>query len=208
MAISNDEIIACFVEIENLKKSNNLEDTKQIKNIQNKIIKNLSFLVYRMAKQYKRFENYEDLVQDGFIGLIKATKKFNYTMFPNFYIYAEQWIKHNIKRSASRFDVVYNPKRKRVVYAEINESESEECAESPEEIFLNKEAQYWVKEVLKEFSERDQEIMERMFGLNDRPKQTLREIGPDFNLTHERIRQIKNHVLLKLKKNQILNNLY
>lgn len=213
-SISNDEVIELFKSAESIKNDTTLSPEQiesHVRDIHNKIIKELSFLVYRNSKPYRKFSNYEDLVQEGLIGLLKAVRRFDYRRYPNFFLYAEQWIRHSIKRSASRFDVVYNPDRKRVVYAEITSDangKEEEDPTTPEDVFFAKEIQVRVREVLNEFSERDREIVERIFGLGDQSPQTLREIGPDFNLTYERIRQIKNNVISKLKKNQILNDLY
>jgi RNA polymerase primary sigma factor len=213
-SISNDEVIELFKYAEQVKNDTAMSPEqidKQVKEIHNKIIQELSFLAYSNAKSYRKFSNYEDLVQEGLIGLLKAVRRFDYTRYPNFFLYAQQWIRHSVKRSASRFDVVYNPERKRVVYAEITSDangKEEEYPTTPEDTFFAKEIQTRVTEVLSEFSERDREIVKRIFGLGDQIPQTLREIGPDFNLTYERVRQIKNNVISKLKKNQVLNDLY
>ena len=202
-AMTNDDVMSLFKKVEEMRSSNQSE--KDIRNIHSKIVEGLSFLVYSHTKQYRKFPNYEDLVQEGFVGLIKAVRKFNYTLFPNFFVYADRWIKHSVKRAASRFDVVYNPNRNRVVYAEPAESEEEIVEDTPEEIFFSKERSNRVETVLGELSDRDSEIVKRIFGIGEYSPQTLREIGPIFNLTHERIRQIKNDAISKLKKNGRLN---
>ena len=212
-AISNDEVINLFKEADQVKKNSTLSQKQidaQTKIIHEKIFKELSFLAYNNARPYKKFSNYEDLVQEGLIGLLKAIRRYDYTRYPNFFLYAAQWIRHSVKRSASRFDIVYNPDRKRVVYAEVTtdaNGKEEEDPTTPEDAFFAKEIQIRVREVLNDFSARDREIVKRIFGLDEQAPQTLREIGPDFDLTYERIRQIKNNVISKLKKNQILNDL-
>jgi RNA polymerase sigma factor (sigma-70 family) len=49
---------------------------------------------------------------------------------------------------------------------------------------------------------REREILERRFGLNGREgkEQTLEEVGADFSITRERVRQIQLGAILKLKK--------
>lgn len=212
--ITNAEVIELFKHAEELQNDKDLtEETRErkVQDIHNRIVEGLDFLVYSHAKQYRKFPNYEDLVQEGFIGLLRATRKFNYNLFPNFFVYAEKWIKHCIKRSASRFDVVYSPNKDRVVYAEPTEiGEEEEVEDTPEEIFFSKEQSIKVEEELSKLPQRDKEIVQRIFGLGeyDNDPQTLREIGPMFDLTHERIRQIKNKVIEKLRKNENLGELY
>lgn len=210
--MSNEEVMDLFRKIDDMKAGEDLSGSQlkeQIKKVQNKIVTELSFLVYSVTKPYRSFPNYEDLVQEGFIGLIKAVRRFDHNRFPNFFVFSEQWIRHSVKRAASRFDIVYNPDKTRVVYAEPSEvgKEEEQVEETPEEQFFAKERTICMEKVLHDLPERDREIVRRIFGLGGRKPQTLREIGPMFNLTHERIRQIKNKAISKLRKSQLLNEL-
>lgn len=56
-----------------------------------------------------------------------------------------------------------------------------------------------ILEILKDFSDREQEIIKMYFGITEIRNHTLEEIGIDFGLTRERIRQIKKAVLEKLQ---------
>jgi RNA polymerase nonessential primary-like sigma factor len=209
--MSNSDVMKLFEDIDNIKADESLSETakaKKISAIQDKMIKGLSFLVYSMAKRYRRFSNYEDLTQEGFIGLLRAVRKFNRNLFPNFFVYSERWIRHSISRAASRFDIVYSPNRQRVVYSDHSGAGEDELVDSPEEEFIEKEKAQVVRRALGNFCDRDREIVERVFGLNTNNPQTLRNIGPNYNLTHERIRQIKNQVIEKLKGSEELGKLY
>jgi len=53
--------------------------------------------------------------------------------------------------------------------------------------------------ILKEFTSREQDIIYMYFGINHIRPYTLKEIGIDIGLTRERIRQIKEKVILKLQ---------
>lgn len=207
--ISNADIIDMFKNIDEFRKNSGLSQDKidliEIEK-QDEIIKKLSFLVYHQAKQYRGFPNYDDIVQEGFIGLLKAVRRFEWERFPNFFIFSEQWIRHYIKRAASRFDVVYSPNKSRVIYAEPDENEIDE-SDGPEEILFTQERKESISKVLGEFSKRDREIVQKIFGLDQDNSQTLREVGPQFNLSYERVRQIKNNILNKLKKNEKMNEL-
>jgi RNA polymerase sigma factor (sigma-70 family) len=207
--ISNADIMDMFKSIDDFKESSNLSQDKievAVIERQDKIIAKLSFLVYGQTKRYRSFSNYDDLVQEGFIGLVKAVRKFQWHRFPNFFVYSDQWIRHYVKRAASKFDIVYNPNKDRVVYAEPGEDEADPN-ETPDEILFTQERRASISKILNEFSDREREIVQKIFGLNGSLPETLREIGPQFNLTHERVRQIKNNVLNKLKKNKELNKL-
>ncbi len=55
-------------------------------------------------------------------------------------------------------------------------------------------------EILHELTPREQEILSLRFGLADDEPRTLEEIGKRFGLTRERVRQIENRALEKIRK--------
>ena len=54
-------------------------------------------------------------------------------------------------------------------------------------------------EVLKTLTEREQKVLRLRFGLDDGRPRTLEEVGKEFNVTRERIRQIEAKALRKLR---------
>ena len=54
-------------------------------------------------------------------------------------------------------------------------------------------------EVLKTLTEREQKVLRLRFGLDDGRARTLEEVGKEFNVTRERIRQIEAKALRKLR---------
>jgi RNA polymerase primary sigma factor len=56
-----------------------------------------------------------------------------------------------------------------------------------------------VREALATLTERESSILAHRFGLNDGKEQTLEEIGVKFGVTRERIRQIQEEALRKLR---------
>ncbi|MBI2453470.1 RNA polymerase sigma factor RpoD [Candidatus Peregrinibacteria bacterium] len=57
-----------------------------------------------------------------------------------------------------------------------------------------------IREMLQYLSARERKIIEMRFGLNDGIGHTLEEVGQEFGVTRERIRQIEAKVLQKLKE--------
>lgn len=68
----------------------------------------------------------------------------------------------------------------------------------PEE--LSQKFQRDLDEIIKVFPPREQKIIRMYYGIGFMRSYTLREIGDDLDLTRERIRQIKEHVLSKIRK--------
>ena len=56
-----------------------------------------------------------------------------------------------------------------------------------------------VKQALSELSEREQKVVRLRFGLDDGQMRTLEEVGREFGVTRERIRQIESKTLAKLR---------
>ena len=54
-------------------------------------------------------------------------------------------------------------------------------------------------EVLETLTEREQKVLKLRFGLEDGRPRTLEEVGKEFNVTRERIRQIEAKALRKLR---------
>lgn len=57
----------------------------------------------------------------------------------------------------------------------------------------------YVKEIIKDLSPREQKILEMRFGLTDGVAHTLEEVGQEFDVTRERIRQIEAKALERIK---------
>jgi RNA polymerase sigma factor (sigma-70 family) len=57
-----------------------------------------------------------------------------------------------------------------------------------------------LKEALAELTDKEREILTLRFGLEDDQPKTLREIGAIMGLSRERVRQIENQALAKLRR--------
>ena len=71
---------------------------------------------------------------------------------------------------------------------------------SPIEYMLKKDLKSQVDEVLEQLNEREKAVIRMRFGLlDDESDRTLEEIGKELNVTRERVRQIENSAIKKLK---------
>jgi RNA polymerase primary sigma factor len=65
----------------------------------------------------------------------------------------------------------------------------------------------YVDEVIKDLTPREQKILEMRFGLKDGVSHTLEEVGQEFDVTRERIRQIEAKALEKIEKHHLIDKL-
>jgi len=72
-------------------------------------------------------------------------------------------------------------------------------AESPDEGVMSISLHSEVDTVLEALSDREREVVKLYFGIGEETAYTLEEIGIRFNLTRERVRQIKEKALKRLK---------
>jgi RNA polymerase primary sigma factor len=83
----------------------------------------------------------------------------------------------------------------------------QETAISADDHLLQEAFESQISEMLKHLDEKEALVIKLRFGLDDNEPKTLKEIGDMLNLSRERIRQIENVALKKLRKNQSIKDL-
>ena len=78
---------------------------------------------------------------------------------------------------------------------------------SPERIASLQLLKTHVKEIINFLTPREQKILEMRFGLNDGVAHTLEEVGQEFGVTRERIRQIEAKALEKMQNHEMMKKL-
>ena len=92
--------------------------------------------------------------------------------------------------------------------APINEGEateygeviSDERAISPLDMLADKNLHSQIDGLLSVLDERERRIIDERFGLSGRKELTLEEVGREFGVTRERIRQLQNTALAKMRR--------
>lgn len=176
------------------------------------ITSNLKFVV-DIAKQYKGYGlSFGDLVSEGNMGLLKAIDKFDEKKDTKIISYGVWWIRQYIKDAINRkknlpIDELPEDNEKQVIDDDLNYSDDENIKKS----FVNDEETYEnngdvdaINKLLSFLTDRERIIISYYFGLDGKEEKTLEEIGIKCNLTKERVRQIKEVALKKLRSNVLL----
>ncbi|MBQ6510979.1 RNA polymerase sigma factor RpoD [Candidatus Saccharibacteria bacterium] len=84
----------------------------------------------------------------------------------------------------------------------------DEERESPEDSVATKILKEQLAEIISTLSEREQKIIKMRFGIGGDRSHTLEEVGAEFSVTRERIRQIEAKALSKLRKHKDMKKLH
>lgn len=84
----------------------------------------------------------------------------------------------------------------------------DEDSATPEESATSQLLKEQVRDVLSSLSDREQKIVRMRFGLDNGKSHTLEEVGQEFAVTRERIRQIEAKALAKLRKHKDAKKLH
>lgn len=84
----------------------------------------------------------------------------------------------------------------------------DEDSTTPEESASNQLLKEQVQAILSSLSDREQKIVKMRFGLDNGKSHTLEEVGQEFAVTRERIRQIEAKALAKLRKHKDAKKLH
>ncbi len=222
---------------------------------------NLRFVV-SVAKQYQNQGlPLNDLINEGNLGLIRASRKFDETRGFKFISYAVWWIRQAIMQAiVEQSRIIRLPISKIGAYTKITkafqqfeqefqrEPDVEELMEmlgmtkeeietyfrmntytvstdismagssdedggttlndtlydkdttTPMDSMMQQTVENEIAAMLNGLNEREAEIISCYFGLNGKTPMTLEEIGENFGLTRERVRQIKERCIQRLKE--------
>ena len=89
----------------------------------------------------------------------------------------------------------------------LGEFIEDEKTATPSQVAARRLLKEWLLEILNELSPRERKILDMRFGLSDGITHTLEEVGKEFLVTRERIRQIEAKALQKIREHQKLKKL-
>jgi len=84
--------------------------------------------------------------------------------------------------------------------SELVDLVTDEDTACPEDEFVQKRVVEQTRRLLATLTPREEEILRKCFGIGETRSHTLKEIGDEFGVTRERVRQIEAVALTKLRK--------
>lgn len=152
---------------------------------------NLRFVV-TVANQYKdQGLSLPDLINEGNVGLIRAAEKFDETRGFKFISYAVWWIRERIIHALAE----EQRQNSRQLSGELPSPDNLIAPSGLTGETISAET----NQALGLLGERERLIIERTFGINGQPEMTLEEIGERMGLSRQRVRQIREKSIRKLR---------
>jgi len=180
----------------------------------NKILESNLKFVASIAKSYKgRGLSYSELVAEGNVGLIKALDKFDESRGNKIISYSVWWIRQSILDAIEKRNANVVEDYPEDYEEQLDDEQTNQKAQvQPDEFIEEEKNEFDLKKLVTALVDvldpREKEIISTYYGLYDKEEKTLEEIGQTFGLTKERIRQITEKALKKMRTAALNNSAY
>jgi RNA polymerase primary sigma factor len=175
-----------------------IEDLQKEANTVKELLINANMrLVVSIAKKHSaQSDNFFELISDGNMSLIRAVEKFDFGRGFKFSTYASWAIMKNFARSIP--DEIHRRERFVTGHEELFEAAPDTRSDEHEILATQERASHSVNRLLEYLEPREREIIRLRAGLDADPR-TLEQIGQQFGITKERVRQLNARAMRKLR---------
>ena len=185
-------------------------------NIDNNFIKSHAYIVRTIARQYGKVNYYQDLMQEGYIGLMEAARRYDPTTGVQFESYASWWVRKYMRVFIIRYGqtvslpftrkdifdhitegidaVLYEEDGDAITFADCIADDTDTDAEQAQQQQLNR-----LREAIQRLPVREQTIIRQIYGIGQK-KIPQTQIAQQLGITPVTVWRIHEATLKKLKK--------
>lgn len=155
--------------------------------------------------------SFSDLISEANNGLIDAIEKYDIKQDVKLISYSKWWIIQRMQAALER----ENKLQRETLEIETNEEtffneemyNENNCLDYEDNDFDYNEIannKYLIERITSQINDREKDIIYRYYGINQNERYTLEEIGKEYKLTKERVRQIIDKAMTKMRSEALL----
>jgi len=166
----------------------------------NQLVSRLGFLVHSKIRAHKGSPFYDDLLQEGRIGIMRALEDFRPERGKNFFMFATWHIQTRVRRFLMR-----ETRRRETPVGDAL------MAESAPEVRDELEAREGKSAIMRALSflpDSDRRVLVMRFGFDGEEPRTFQQIGNALGISKQRAQQIEAGALQRLRKDRELRHLF
>src|SRR6266576_2277085 len=171
--------------------------------MQELVKRNLRFVISVAKKYQNRGLPLTDLIGEGNVGLLTAARKFDPDQGVKFISYAVWWIRQAILAALNtgdvRLDAPLDPDGDRSLIERFIAEDLPDTEDQAMDRFLSDE----IEQALGTLQRRDAKVLRLYFGLYGGREHTLEEICGMLGVTRERVRQLRDRALKRLRDGEV-----
>mgnify|MGYP003292455600 CR=1 FL=1 len=184
--------------------------------VDNEFIRRYTGVVECIVRQYGKVNNKQDLMQEGFIGLMEAAKRYDPSTGVRFESYASWWVRKYIRewilnnsqivRLSCKTEDYHKPLTEDIETPLYEEDGDLICyadiltdGTTIETDLIRQEEFQWLKEAIEKLSAREQQIIRKIYGIGQK-KVPQKQIAKQLGITPMTVWRIQDAALKKMKK--------
>ena len=183
--------------------------------IDNNFIRTYAPIVRCIVRQYGKTNHYQDLMQEGYIGLIEAAQRYDPSTGVRFESYASWWVRKFVREYIIRYgQTVSLPFTNKDIFDHVTEDIDAVCYEEdddvitfadclPDETDIDAEQAHQqqldrLHEAIQGLPVREQEIIKQVYGI-DCKAVPMKEVARRMGLSYDRMKKIHARCVKELR---------
>lgn len=172
---------------------------------------NLRYVITEAKRYRSTGVPFSDLISEGNLGLVRAAQRFDWRKGFKFITYAVWYIRQAIRDLVKTFacNTEYtecNLPDTNIPYEQVLTISEKESDDMEDAIISTRSRDDAIATLTKCLKDKELYVLQKYFGLNGQKTMTLLEIGKEFGVSKERVRQIKDKAMVKLRCNALVSD--